>query len=339
MGASRLQDMLLMIIPISFLSIFGTTEKDRNFPSRLTKKDVYKNLFTFWVLALIVITMFHYPYLTKDRYIQYTENIAHFWHQGVTDNFRGFLTSSLVISIIFLGQTLSEVGLFISLIGLIYIAKNFPRIFIFFLLWICIPLLFYGSLYSIVPRFFTFILPPFIIALNYLLIRFMNLNSLFRSIFIAVYSIILYLTFTSIFPYLYIRHNYAFLPDHAQWAAEKIENNARLITTDDSTFYNYYGHINTLGRPMHFLHLNDKELEIFKKELDNLLEHNIPIYTTSVGLFSYNPDNKFSALMKDNYALEVIGTKLYESWHRDVLKQRLIQNQLIRIKKKNPDPI
>ena len=154
----------------------------------------------------------------------------------------------------------------------------------------------------------------------------------------TIYCTILYLMFTSIFPLLYARHAYALLPDYAKWASKIIDKNARFITADDSLFYNYYGDLNLLSRPMDFLSLDDNALSNFKQKLDVLLGENIPVDTTSVGLYAYDPDRKFSSLIEKNYHLEIVGEKLYEDWHRGALKQRIFHNRLIRLRKKTPEP-
>ncbi|MCK5014052.1 MAG: glycosyltransferase family 39 protein [Candidatus Omnitrophica bacterium] len=334
MGAARLQDMVLMTIPLSFLCAFGTNKENRN----SAKKEIFGNLFTFWAIALTAIVMFHLPYLNKEHHPHYMSNVAWFWRQGIPGNFRGVFSRSLAVSFIFLFKTFTEIGFAISIIGLIFIGKKSPRILFFFLLWIGIPLFFYGNLHTTVPRFLAFILPPLILAQGYMFAKLMNINSPFRLISTAIYCTILYLIFTSIFPLLYTRHAYALLPDYAKWTSQTIGKNAYFITSDDRLFYNYYGGLNILVRPMGFHSLEDEALNDFKQELDVLLEDNIPVYTTSVGLYAYNPEKKFSSLIENNYHLEVVGKKLYEDWHRGDLKQKIFHNRLIRLRKKTPEP-
>ncbi len=56
------------------------------------------------------------------------------------------------------------------------------------------------------------------------------------------------------------------------------------------------------------------------------------------GVSTWNPDRKFSSLIKEHYHLETVGAKLYEDWHRGDLKQKIFLNRLIRLRKKNlPD--
>ncbi len=334
MGAARPQDMILTAVALSFLCVFGTNKENRN----LTKKEAFGNLFAFWTTALAVIVIFYLPYLNRELHTHYMRNVSRFWQQGIPGNFRGIFSRSLTVSLIFFLRTFTEVGFAISIIGLAFIGRKSPRILFFFLLWLVIPLLFYGNLYSTVPRFLAFILPPLIFAQGYIFAKLMNIKLTFRLMSTAIYCTILYLMFTSIFPILYTRHAYALLPDYAKWVSQKIEKNARFITTDDNLFYKYYGGLNLLGRPMHFLSLEDSSLDNFKQKLDVLLDENIPVYTTSVGLYAYDPDQKFSSLIKKNYRLEVVGAKLYEDWHRGALKQRVFYNRLIRLRKKPPDP-
>lgn len=336
MGACRLQDMILMIIPFSFLCLFGVNNDKESSRSSLSKKlSPFKNIFLFWALAFAVAIIFHAPYLSKNHPLDYPNHVALFWQQGAIENFRGGFSSSLVISIIFFLKTFTEAGFVLSLFGLILIARKLPRLAVFFLLWILIPLFFYGNLNSTVPRFFAFILPALIMAQGYMFAYLTRINALFRTTSLILYGIILYLSFTFIFPLVYVRHAYALLPDYVTWVSGKIEKNAHLITIDDRPFYNYYGNFNIFGRPIHFKTLKDEDLVRFKQKLDSLLSNNIPVYITSVALNTYDPDKKFSSLIKNNYKMEIVGEKLYEDWHRGILKQRIFYNRLIRIKKKN----
>ena len=107
---------------------------------------------------------------------------------------------------------------------------------------------------------------------------------------------------------------------------------------ENSIFYKYYGNIKLLGKPLHFLSLENKDLENFKQTLDSLLNNNIPVYITSVGLFAYDPGKKFSSMIKENYNLEIVGTELYEDWHKGVLKKLIFNCRLIRIRKKTSNP-
>ncbi len=330
MGASRLQDMLLMAVPISFLCVFGT-----DLASRHSKKlNALPQVFTFWTIAMVVVAAFHLPYLNAQQHTHYAHNVSRFWQQGIPGNFRGIFSKSLTVSFIFLLKTFTEAGFAIALIGLAFIGKKSPRILFFFLLWIGIPLLFYGNLYTTVPRYLAFLLPPLILAQGYLFAKLMTINFPFRLMSTAVYCTIVYLMFTSIFPFLYARHAYALLPDYAQWVSQKIDKDARLIVTDDRLFYEHYGNLNTVSRPMGFLSMKDESLSRFKKKLDTILDDNVAVYTTSVGLYAYNPDGKFSSLIKEHYRLETVGAKLYEDWHRGGLKQKIFPNLLIRLRKK-----
>ncbi|MBN1869718.1 MAG: glycosyltransferase family 39 protein [Candidatus Omnitrophica bacterium] len=327
MGAARLQDMVLMVIPFSFLCVLGTNSEDHS----KTRNESLQRLSVFWVTALAVTLIGHLPFLLQKDHALYAHNILKFWGQGITWNFRGMFSSSLAVSFVFLIRALSEAGSVMSLVGLVFIGKKSPRILFFFLLWLCFPLFFYGNLHTTVPRFFTFILPPLIMAQGYLFAKSMSINSAFRITSTAIYCLILYLTFTSIFPLLYARHAYALLPDYAKWVSKTMGKDAWLITTDDRLFYEYYGNVNVLGRPLGLRFLEQKALSDFKKKVDALLDNNTAVYITSVGLFSYDPDKKFSSLMNENYRWEIVGTRPYEDWHRDILKQNIVPNQLFRI--------
>jgi hypothetical protein len=70
------------------------------------------------------------------------------------------------------------------------------------------------------------------------------------------------------------------------------------------------------------------------QRLDGLLEKNIPVYITSVGINAYDPERKFSSRIRKHYDLRLVGARLYEDWHRGELKQKIFRNRLYRLTKK-----
>jgi len=333
MGAARLQDMILMMIPISFLCLFGISKDPQKPSPPSAKREILGNILLFWGLAIGIVIIFHLPYLSNEYRLNYINNVFAFWHQGVPGNFKGLFSQSLIVSIIFLLITFTETGMILSIIGLLCIYKKSPRLLFFFLLWIGIPLFFYGNLYTTVPRFFALILPPLALAQGYMFAKLMKINFKFRMISTSVYCTTLYLIFAFIFPLLYVRHTRALLPEYTQWVEKTIEKDAYLIASDDALFYSYFSTVNILYRPAHFRSLEEPGLDAFKQRLDALLNDNIPVYITSVGLYAYDPEMKFSSLIENNYTLKIVGKNIYEDWHRGVLKQKILDNYLIRIKK------
>jgi len=333
MGAIRLQDMLLIVPALTVLCLTGYRPRVKNkaYPLR-PKQPVIQNCIALWFVVVLITTLFHLPYVMQNAQgSHYAPQLSTFFKQGVTDNYQGIFSTAFVVSLIFLMKTFTEVGLFISFAGLAMMAWKHHKTFLFFIIWIIPALLFYGNLQTSVPRFLTLILPPLILSQGYFFTRLMARNKIFRAVFLIIYSLTLFLSFTSIYPILSFRHKHALLPDYARWVGQKIERNARVITVDEHLFFEYYGNIHTLSRPSHFSSLDDTTLLSFQNTLDKLLKEGIPVYITSIALYSYNPEKKFSTLIKNNYTLTYTGTGLYEDWHRGILKQKIIRNTLIRI--------
>ncbi len=230
--------------------------------------------------------------------------------------------------------TLSLLGFYFSIVGLISLLRNHIKILLFCLLWIIVPLFFYGNIYSITARFFVVLLPPFFILEGCAFSRLISVNRLFRLITAILFLSIVYSNIYMIGKPLLSRHTQALLPDFATWVGEVTEPNALIISGDDGAFFEYYAHRHCLNKPRQVFDIDGQTLQAFKKDLDDHLNQNIPVYITSVGLYAYDPERKISTMIKENYDLEFIGQLPYEDWHRDALRQLILDVNLFKINKK-----
>ena len=326
MGTARLQDMILMIIPLSVLIISAIKTQ------RLSV--FFKNLFWFFSIAALTTFIIYLFLFLGNNFNQFLDQFSFFWKLGLKDNFRGIISKSLDRSFSYLSMSLSPLGLIAGYLGFCYLLKNKPKVFVFLLLWFLVPLLFYGNLHTTAPRFLNLILPPFIAAIGYLFSQICKINLRFRITALAIFLIMLTLIFQSIYPMLESRHKYDLLPDFFRWMATKTEKKALIISGDEDAFIRYYAGRSSLPRPLNEFFIEDTALEEFKKKLNNLLEKNIPVYATSTGIYAYNPRLQFSSFMEENYTLEFLGEQRIEDWHRGELILRTYKMTLFRVMKK-----
>ncbi len=322
MGAARVQDMILMIIPLA--SLFLLLKKD---------KIHWKHLLQFFAIAFVIAALFHAPYLlTKSRNLFYGQ-FSTFWESGLKQNFMGFLSPILFISLTYLTETTTLVGLIFSCLGFIILFKTNYKLSLFLLLWTIVPLLFYGNLITSAPRFLAIILPPLFIAQG-MFYKKMTEFSFFTKLpaYVCYLAIFLYL-FSSAHPILYIRNQNAILPEFVRWVTDSTEENAKIIITDNSKFYSYYGNRAVLGRPLAYT-IKEHMLDDFKKSVDENLESNIPVYITALSLSSYDLEHKFSNFVKEHYNLNYVGEQISEGWYKGAYHNLIYTNNLYRLTKK-----
>lgn len=331
MGATRVQDFILMIIPVSVLLFIPLVKNSLH--SDFTKKRFSKFL-VFWLLSGLIVALFHLPYIYGQG--GYGIQLNQFWQSGVSSNFRGLFSNSLIRCLNYLVINYSQVGFVGLILGLIWLAIDNRRLLLFCGLWIALPLFFYGNLYSTVPRFLLLTLPPLTLILANLFDKLLRLNTVFRTSMIFIFTLIFFITFNFIYPSLKWRHNHALLPEYTQWVARQIPENSRVIGTDDSLFFKHYADIDFLARPLSPFALTKTDLSDFKQRLDQALNENIPVYITATSLLTYDKSDQFSALIFDHYTLSHVGSHLYESWHRGILDSHVFYNHLYRITAKAP---
>jgi len=328
MGGCRLQDLILMIVPASFL-----WERAHRQPVR--------SFFMFWSLAFLVSGAFYLPFLSGKSAPSYQIEFYEFWRTGLLSNFRGFLSPSLGNTMAIMVLNFFPVGFMLAAGGFFLLGRQAPKTFLFLILWFVVPTLFYGNLYSTVSRFLVFSMVPLTIGLGYMLswllrspYKIMSYSSLF------FFFLTIYLMTNSIHPLLAFRHHYALLPQFAQWIEKNTEKNAQIIVGDEGLFIEYYAHRGILGRPRmtpSVPFLNESSLNGFKNTLDSLLDQEIPVYIDSDGLYSYDPGQRFSRLIKENYFLIFKGRHLSEDWHRGELDWGVYWQSLYKIQKR-PTP-
>jgi len=323
MGAARLQDMVLMLIPVILLLIY--------------KKESVWTVLKYSITAAVTAALCHVPYFLSNANSHYIDQLRSFFQVGVTANHAGLFSPNLCFSLETIFYATAYVNVFIALFGVYLLIRNKKYALVLFLTsWLLVPLLFYGNLQTVAPRFFLISLPPLLIGLGYGMNYFLDLSSrLFKMALAIVFCFTLLVPLiTSIFPILAFRHSMALLPEWAEFIGDNTEPHALIITGDDQDFITHYGKRTVFYRHKDFFHLDPVEFEKFKQKLTSLLDENVPVYITRDGLYSYDPARKFSSYILENYRLEFQGTRKYEDWHGGELILKVQREALYRIYKK-----
>ena len=335
MGAARIQDMVLMVIPVSVFYYSLSQNQGHNQspkPSgRLYALNAVCRFFLFWGGAVFVAIGFHLAFLVGGISGSYFDQFHSFFKSGLTDNFRGIISPSLWNSLGIFILNISPVGFALSLFGLWLLSKRDRWILGFILLWIFIPLLFYGNLYMTTPRMLVLAMLPLFMLQGYGFSHLIKVNRLFHGTSLVVLALMIYFSLSSVYPFLLFRHHYALWPHWAQWLDKKTPPEAQIITGDEGIFIGYYAKRALLSRPIGRVSLKENELAAFKDTLEQMLKMNVPVYITEIGLAVYDPQGQFARLMKENYDLIWIGENIAEDWHLDATTQRIERVSLFQI--------
>ena len=327
-GAARLQDLIVVGLPISFLMLVNLYQTSHPVP--IVKK--LKTLLLFWLIALTITLLLHLPLFFNPE-IHYKDQIIAYWKTNYM--VRESFMEVLIINFIFLKENFTLIGLIVAGLGLISLAKNKLAIGLFCFLWILVPLYCYGRLYISAPRFDTIFLPALIIPQSYFLAQFMKKNKLFLKTALVVFFIIAFIPFLTLIEQFVLHHQYALIPRFAQWVNQSTEPNALIIAADEGLFIEYYSHRQILYRPTNSFHIEEKELVEFQNTLNGILNQNIPVYFTYTGFLDYDPNAQFTSFIEKNYILgRPKSLTPYATWHQSPFFNELFANGLIKITNK-----
>ncbi len=315
MGANRLQDLILMSIPISFLFFLKTGQGKKHSTEENTIGTQLKTCLIFWTITSFIVILFHLPFLIGPAHTSYHNQLSAFYQQAFGPNFRGILSPSLLRSLAFLIFNLFPLGLILAAGGFYQLRKQSTMVFVFLSLWFWGPLLFYGNLHSAAPRFLIISMIPLVLALGYMVSSIAESNTIFKRTPVLLLFLLEFLMFSNIYPILAFRHDHDSLPEFARWVAKLSEQNALIIAGDEGFFIEHYGHRALLYRPANAFDFKDTELLNFKQKLDDTLARRTPVYIDANGLYSYDAEKKFSNLIKKNYHLTFLGKKIIEEWY------------------------
>lgn len=330
MASTREVDTILILPAISYLYF------TRSNSGEISLKKCWGLFFLLGTLIAAISLLFHVSFMGRSN--------ASFWGQShlylneyFLKNFMGIFSPRLVTSWKYLNDLLSPLGLYLSLAGLALAYKKNRDIFFLGILWIAVPLFFYGNLHSMLnPRPFIIFLPALLIMQSSLLVRWGELQT---NRFLRFFPILIFITINlflhaQIYPIFKFRHDHATIIEFARWIEQNTEPQAQIIVADERMLVEYYAHRQTFSRPMSVYGLSESQLSEFKQRLDAALDRNTPIYITTASLLAYNKNNQFFGLMEEFYDAELIGTHPYEDWHLGATTLQIFPVNLYKLSKK-----
>ena len=330
MGATRLQDLILTFPAIGFMFILGL----KPYPLQNNKYNV-RHFLLFITTIILLIIFFHLPYLIFNHTI-YEIQAKNYWESDLTGSFQELLSQHFILRFYFLIKAFSIVSIIYFGAALYYAAILNKRFLIFTLLWWIIPLCFFANIKITVnaPRLFSIILPALIIPISiYLAHMIRNKRMLWKIIALISFLIIVFEPLLNTQETFIRRHHYASIPDYYHWVKKSTEPNATIITSDDGLFITYYSRRKILSKPVSTEHLSPKELNDFKKELDNILNNRKPVYITTWTLVAYDHYLEFNNLLTQNYHLIQKGQMPLETWFRTPYSHAPLMCGLVKIEK------
>ena len=334
-GASRLQDLCLMSAALLFLYLVppfaGGPSQPRPAASAIAR-------FLSWAgTVLVVIIVFHAPFFLQTEQNHYISQLHRFWAAGLTNNYLGPVSPKLLLSGVYLVKSMTEVGMLLSLLGLAVLVFRHWRVAVFFVLWIAVPLLFYGNLNTTsTSRFFVLVLPPLCLAFGYCFEGLVRKGRLFFVAGCVVLVIIITLLFQYMLPKLWFRHTTAALPDYCGWVGRITEPGAVIITGDEALFMVFYSGRQTVVRPRSLGLLSDAQLEEFTGSMDAFIAQGRPVYITAPALYSHDKDKHFSGALESRFRFVPVGSHVYEDWHLGSMTLQIHHFALYKVEKKSP---
>ena len=335
MGASRVQEYALIAIPVTLLFWRMRKQHPRCQPDRLPDRRFWRDTAFMWASSAIFAFLFYIPLLVDAPRTGYLIQLRKYWDASTAPNFLGFFSPALFDSFksIFFGLT--PIGAITVLIGFLLILKDDKQKALSLLAWFILPLLFLGNLSMSTDRFIMVCLIPLFIFSGYFFAYLYAFPApRFRLLAFFAFGIITVTMFANIYPVLLFRHRHALLPDFARFVKRVTDPSAKIITGDEAPFISYYGNRDIVFRPFDAIRIPQPHLNIFKRQLDQLLAEEVPVYITSSGLFSYDPGKGFSDFIKNNYELDYAGETLSEGWHQGAARLRIGVEKLYRLRKK-----
>ena len=312
MGAARFQDMILMIVPVIFAILWRPQEQGPK--GSLRERIILSVQVTGF--ALLVCLLFHLPFVLSSQRASYFGQIGRFWNAGVTSNYLGLVSRQQLLSWVYLIKSLTIAGFISAVLGWVYLLFTNKRLALFLLLWIMVPLLFYGNIRTgSTSRFFVLVLPPLTVCVGALLNRLVVRRGVFRVVVLLFFGNVIFLLFGYMAPKLQFRHQHETLPEFCRWVGRSTSSEAVIIVGDEKLFMKRYAQRQILARPEKFQGYSPQELARFQGQVDALFRDGRSVYITTPALYSHDFKKQFSSFIKKEYAVIPLGQHLYEDWH------------------------
>jgi hypothetical protein len=331
-GGTRLQDTIVLLMATSlYILLLPRLPQATSTPS--VPQDKF-SIIIYLIAASAGITLLLYLPLLGERFAGEgsSQQWRNFFEFELRSRFVGPAWQYITTAWGYLVTNFSPIGLILAGTGLVLVfGLSWPTA-VFLLMWAIIPFVLYSMLDIMVPRFFIITLVPLYLAQGFACAYVWKMKRIFRLSLILVLLFLLTCHTTLMFPSLLLRHHRALIPEFAQWIQYHTSPNAVIIAGDEHIFIRYYGQRETLRRPRQVHRpYTPEELERFRRQINTLLDHGIPVYFTMTGLYSHDPYEQFANFLKKHYRFKLLGWRYRDDWHRGVLEQIFIRDGLIKM--------
>ena len=327
MGSSRLHDMIVMIVPVSYLVL----SNDDGRCSIKTCRERFGVWVQFLLIASVVVVLFHMPYFMNHVQENYKHQWSDYWYLGLSSNFRGLWSEYLTLSLSFLKDNYTLMGLIFVLGGFVIMMREKRRLAVFLSLWFLVFFFFFGNLSTVVPRFFVVMIPSLIVFQAYALVFMFDRGQQMRWWAMGILIVLMVMQASVILPGIMYRHEQSAIKEFSTWVGQVTEGHARVIAGDENPFISYYGRRSSMTRPSCAVTCSQEELEVFRGQVDGWLKSATPVYMTNTALLADNPNGEFKNFMEKYYQLDYVGEHFMEDWHQDGFHFRVGYEKLFRI--------
>jgi len=331
-GASRLQDLAIFFLPLTFL-FFINVHNIQNIKNDHKIFMSKKSHFIILILIMsLVVMLFYLPAIFKHQHSSISNQWIGVLQHYFLDRFHTLFGYHFKLSSYYLLQNFSFLGILIILLGMSKLFLQQKKICLFLCLWAVLPYLIFGQMNNVHPRYLLLTILPLSFVQGYFFSQLRNKRLIFQSLAIFLCVAISILPLLNFYPAVKFRNTNSLVADHARWIGKHTEPNALIISGNEMRFINHYAHRNIFPRPYFSYHFKQKEFLKFKNRLNETLDKGIPVYITTKGLLTFDPQQQFSNAMLNNYFLTYAGETLSEYWP-GVLSQRIVVEKLYKISK------
>lgn len=335
MGAARLQDFIPTIASIAYAFFIDVNAPAGELSRLKNNKNLLKSLIGFILLTATVVLIFYIP-LLQETWIKRSPNgsLTSYWNSAWA-NIQKFSPTNIIDVVIFLFSSQFPLGCFASILGLILILKNDIKKFSLLLFWFFPIILFLGTIWIQLPRYFIIPALALLIAQGYLYSAFFNFSPPWKCLSLLLIFISLIMNFSFIYPKIQFRHRHTLIEDYYAWVGDTTEADAHILERDHSRYIHHFSHRQSVPNPLSDLSYNREEaLLIIKNHIDTLLTEGKPVYATKTGLTGYANGSEIAGFILSHYELIPVGNHSMEEWHKDVLIQTIMDNPLYKIERK-----
>ena len=303
------------LIPFLILYFFSVKIIDKKF--EFYKGPLYDlGLYLFPLVIMVILLVF----------VEYPTIVAQISANKIPINLQEIFRQ-LLLSFIYLLKSITWLGfLLVLMCFLVFLKKKEYAKIGFYLAWIVIPFLYFGSLKTTSPRFLIPILLPLIMLMSLAIIYiWKEYPDLSKILLITVLMIMV----LSIYPIIKLRHEFSSPKEYALFIKNNTEDNAFIIARDDVIFLQHYTQRATIGHP---LKLFEQQKGYMLASVIDSLNNKTPVYVGTKMLTLAG--NILNRTLHPNFDLEYIDSIYVEDYHHSSVTLNLNKEELFRIKRK-----